>query len=129
MTEVVNIEDGFGKIDEPWVPTIAGELNGQYVKFGIARGSYVWHHHAAEDEMFLVTKGTLDIWVREADGEEVCRTLTPGEFTIIPRGMEHKPVARDGDAHFVLFEPKETRNTGNVDHQYTIEPDDLTSLA
>jgi len=129
MTDVVNIQDGFDRISEPWVPRIAGALNGQHVKLGIARGSYIWHHHANEDEMFLVTQGILDIWVRDPGGEERRLTIRPGEFTIIPRGVEHKPVARDGDAHFVLFEPATTRTTGNVDHEYTIDPGDLTSLS
>lgn len=128
MPDAVNLRAMLQQIPEPWVPTVVGELNGQYVKLGKARDSYVWHHHRDEDELFLIVAGTLDIHIRDENGSESVVTVGEGEFCIVPRGVEHKPVARDGDAHFLLFEPKSTRNTGNVDHAYTIEPEDLTSL-
>jgi len=127
MNETVNLEAAFQQIPEPWVPVVAGELNGQQVKLARARGSYIWHHLADEDELFLVLKGTLEIHLREEDHERVV-TIGEGAFFIVPRGVEHKPVAPNGDAHLLLFEPASTRNTGNVDHAHTIEPGELTTL-
>ncbi len=115
----VDLTKTFASFDETWVPKIAGELNGQYVKVAKFLGEYVWHHHDHEDEMFLVTSGRLRILFE--DGEVA---LGPGQFCIVPRGVEHKPVA-DEPCECVLFEPATTRNTGNVDHGYTIEPDEL----
>ena len=128
MSDVVNLRATLEQIPEPWVPAIVGELNGQYVKLGKARDSYVWHHHETEDELFLVVQGELHIHLKDEVGAESVVTVGEGEFYIVPRGVEHKPVARDGEAHFLLFEPKSTRNTGNVDHAYTIEPGDLECL-
>jgi mannose-6-phosphate isomerase-like protein (cupin superfamily) len=107
---------------EVWVPKVVGELNGQYVKVLKCYGEYVWHHHENEDEMFLVLKGSIRIELK--DGTIV---LNEGEFCIIPRGMEHKPMA-DELAHVLLFEPASTRNTGNVDHAYTIEATKLEKI-
>lgn len=107
---------------ETWVPKVVGELNDQWVKVVKCEGEYVWHHHADEDELFLVVGGRLDIHLRDRVIE-----LGPGEFLVVPRGVEHKPVA-PGVAEVVLFEPKTTRNTGNVDHRYTIEAGDLEVL-
>jgi len=128
VSDVVNLKAGLAQIGEPWVPTVVGELNGQYVKLGKAQGSYVWHHHENEDELFLTVQGALEIHLKDGAGAERVVTIEEGEFYIVPRGIEHKPVARDGEAHFLLFEPKQTRNTGNVDHAYTIEPEDLPCL-
>jgi len=114
-----------GKLDtfaEPWVPKVVGELNGQFVKVVKCQGEYVWHHHENEDEMFLVLKGALDIELR--DGTV---SLREGECCIVPRGVEHRPRAAE-PAHVLLFEPASTRNTGNVDHPYTIEADDLEKI-
>ena len=99
-----------------------GELNGQLVKLAKFEGEYVWHHHEHEDELFLVTHGTVEIHLRDR-----VVTLNPGEFYVVPRGVEHKPVAPT-TAHVLLFEPATTRNTGNVDHDYTIEPEGLERL-
>ena len=118
----VNLEDAFAAVDEPWVPKIVGELNDQLVKIAKFEGEYVWHHHQNEDELFLVMHGTVEIHLREG-----IVTLRPGEFFIVPRGVEHKPVALT-TAHVLLFEPASTRNTGNVDHDYTIEPEELERL-
>ena len=128
MPDAVNLNDKLAQIPEPWVPMIVGELNGQYVKLGKARGSYVWHRHEQEDELFLVLRGVLDIHVRGAEGEESVVAVAAGSFHIVPKGVEHKPVARDGEVDFLLFEPRTTRNTGDVDHAYTIEPEDLGCL-
>ncbi len=128
MTAAVNLEQKLAHISEPWTPAIVGELNGQYVKLGKAVGSYLWHHHEEEDELFLVLRGVLEIHQRDADGAETVVAVEEGAFHIVPRGVEHKPVAPNGEAHFLLFEPCATRNTGNVDHARTIEPEDLESL-
>lgn len=115
----ISLAEKLGSFHETWVPKVAAELNGQYVKVAKFLGEYVWHQHENEDEMFLVVSGTLRILFR--DGEVA---LGPGEFCVIPRGVEHKPVA-DELVECVLFEPATTRNTGGVDHDYTIEADDL----
>lgn len=128
MTETVNLSAAFAQVLEPWSPLVVGELNGQHVKLARARGSFVWHHHAHADELFLVVEGVLDMHLRDADGAERVVTVEAGEFTIVPRGVEHKPVARDGDVHLLLFEPEATRNTGNVDGALTIEPEDLQRM-
>ena len=128
MGEQVNLRAAFEQIPEPWVPVVAGELNGQQVKLARARDSYIWHHHEEEDELFLVLKGVLDLHLKNESDEERVVTVSEGEFFIVPRGVEHKPVARDGDAHLLLFEPASTRNTGNVDHDRTIEPGDLEHI-
>jgi mannose-6-phosphate isomerase-like protein (cupin superfamily) len=122
MGDKVNLAEKLASFDETWVPKIVGELNGQYVKLGKAHGEYVWHQHENEDELFLVVKGSLRICLRDRDVD-----LSPGEFFIVPRGVEHKPVA-DQLAEFLLFEPNSTRNTGNVDHGYTIEAGELERI-
>ena len=120
--QAVNLSQKLSAIRETWVPRIVGELNGQYVKLVKCRGEYVWHRHEQEDEFFLVVDGRLDIHLRD-------RTvaLDAGEFCIVPRGVEHKPEAQPF-ASILLFEPASTRNTGNVDHEYTIEPEDLERI-
>ena len=116
----VNLGEKFALFDEYWSPRIAGELNGQQVKLAKLKGEFVWHHHEAEDELFLVVKGSLTIQLPDEDV-----VLREGEFLIIPRGIEHKPVAEQ-EAHVLLFEPKSTLNTGNVRSEHTIE--DLESI-
>ncbi len=122
MSDKVNLADKLGSFEEIWVPKIVGELNGQYVKLVKCQGEYVWHHHDDEDEMFLVVRGHLAIHLRDRVVE-----LDEGEFFIVPRGVEHKPVAAH-PAEVLLFEPATTRNTGNVDHDYTIEAEDLRQI-
>ena len=122
MIEKVNLADKLASFEETWVPKIVGELNGQHVKVAKFEGEYVWHQHENEDEMFLVVEGRLRIEFRDhAVG------LGPGEFCVVPRGVEHKPVAREL-VHAVLFEPATTRNTGDVDHEFTIEADQLDRI-
>ena len=104
----VNLQEKFAMITEYWSPKIAGQLNGQYVKLAKFNGEFVWHQHAREDELFLVTKGTLTIQLRDGDV-----TLGEGEFFIVPAGVEHKPVAAE-EVHALMLEPISTLNTGNV---------------
>lgn len=111
---VVNLNEKFSRIEEFWSPKILGEVNDSYVKAVRVKGEFVWHHHDNEDELFWVLKGKLRMLFR--DREEV---IHPGEFIIVPRGVEHKPVA-DEEVHMVLFEPKSTLNTGNVKNERTL---------
>ena len=112
--EKVNIAQKFGLFNEYWAPYIVGELNDSYVKVAKLKGQFVWHKHNTEDELFLVTKGRLGIKLRDKD-----ITLVEGEFVIIPKGVEHMPVA-DEEVHVVLIEPKSTLNTGDVRDERTI---------
>ena len=113
--EKVNLNEKFGRIDAYWTPKIAGELNDSYVKLVKLKGEFIWHHHEQEDELFLVVKGTLRMRFRD---REVA--IREGEFLIVPRGVEHLPVAEE-EVHVVLLEPKSTLNTGNVKNERTIE--------
>jgi mannose-6-phosphate isomerase-like protein (cupin superfamily) len=119
VNEKVILRDALDALAKPWAPTIVGELNGQFVKVARFEGEYVWHHHEHEDELFLVVAGRIRICLRDRE-----IVLDPGEFFVVPRGVEHKPVA-DVPSDVVLFEPAATRTTGNVDHDYTIEAKDL----
>ncbi len=122
MTQKVRIAEKLALFDEQWSPKVIGELNGQLVKVVKCRGEYPWHFHADEDELFLVVKGKLFIRFRDSVVE-----LGEGDLCIVPRGVEHSPQAVE-EAHVVLFEPAATRNTGNVDHDYTIEAEDLDRI-
>jgi mannose-6-phosphate isomerase-like protein (cupin superfamily) len=113
MIEKVNLSDKFNLFDEHWSPKIAGEVNDAFVKLVKFQGDFVWHKHDTEDEMFLVVKGRIAIRLR--DGEV---RLGEGEFAIIPRGVEHMPVAEE-EAHVLLFEPKTVLNTGDVVNERT----------
>lgn len=112
--EVVNLAQKFGAFSEYWSPRIAGELNDSYLKLAKLKGEFVWHQHDAEDEMFLVVKGHLLIKLRDRD-----LALSEGEFVVIPRGVEHCPVA-DEEAQVILLEPKTTLNTGDVVSERTV---------
>jgi mannose-6-phosphate isomerase-like protein (cupin superfamily) len=111
--EKANLAQKFSLFSDHWSPKIAGEVNDSYVKLAKVKGEFVWHHHDEEDELFLVVKGRLEIELR--DGSVV---LEPGEFVVIPRGIEHRPIARE-ETHLVLIEPKTTLNTGNVRNERT----------
>ena len=111
----VNLAQKFGMIDEYWSPKIAGQLNGQYVKLAKFRGEFMWHQHEKEDELFLVTKGSLTIQLRDGDV-----SLGEGEFFIVPAGVEHRPVAQE-EAHALMLEPISTLNTGNVTNERTLQ--------
>ena len=111
--EKVNIADKFHQIKDHWNPRIVGELNQQYVKLVRFQGEFVWHQHEQEDEMFLVVAGSFRMELRDKTLE-----LGPGEFVIIPRGVEHRPVAVE-EAQVMLFEPATTLNTGDQVNQLT----------
>jgi mannose-6-phosphate isomerase-like protein (cupin superfamily) len=110
----VNIAEKFSQFNEMWSPKIVGEINDSYVKAVKFIGEFVWHHHDNEDEMFLVVKGQLRMKFR--DHEEL---VGPGEFIIVPRGVEHLPVSEE-ETQVLLFEPKSTLNTGNVTNERTL---------
>jgi len=112
--EKVNIAQKFTHIRDYWKPHIAAELNGQLVKLDKLKGEFVWHHHENEDEMFLVVKGRFRIEFRDRHVR-----LEEGEFIVVPRGVEHRPVA-DEEAWILLFEPASTLNTGNVINDGTL---------
>ena len=112
--EKVNISEKLALFDEIWSPKIVGELNGQHVKLVKFLGEFVWHHHDDEDEMFLVIDGRFrmefrdrEVWIEE------------GEFIVVPRGVEHRPVAEE-EVSVMLFEPASTLNTGNVSDEMTV---------
>jgi mannose-6-phosphate isomerase-like protein (cupin superfamily) len=116
----VNLFDKLSQFTEHWSPRIVGELNGQHVKLVKLQGEFVWHHHDAEDELFLVLNGALTIHLRDQTVH-----LGPGEFFIVPRGVEHKPVA-DSEAEVLLFEPASTLNTGQMRNARTVnEPEHI----
>jgi mannose-6-phosphate isomerase-like protein (cupin superfamily) len=112
MTKV-NLKEKLSLFSEVYQPKIIGELNGQHVKLVKVLGPFVWHHHDNEDEMFLVIHGRLRIEFRD---REVW--IEEGEFLIVPRGVEHRPVA-DEETHILLFEPAGTLNTGNIEGEMT----------
>jgi mannose-6-phosphate isomerase-like protein (cupin superfamily) len=111
----VNLAAKFRLFDEYWSPKIVGELNDCYVKLVKVKGEFVWHQHDAEDELFLVVKGRLLVKFRDRDV-----SVGEGEFIIVPRGVEHLPVA-SAEAHVLLLEPKSTLNTGNVRNERTVQ--------
>ena len=110
----VNLAAKFRQFDDHWSPKIVGELNDSYVKLVKVKGEFVWHHHDVEDELFLVVKGRLLIKFRDRDV-----WVDEGEFVIVPRGVDHLPIASE-ETHVVLLEPKSTLNTGNVRNERTI---------
>ncbi len=113
--EPVNLAEKLSEIQDYWNPCVVGELNGQHVKLAKVRGAFVWHRHQNEDELFLVLKGVLGLELR--DGTV---TLRPGEVFIVPRGVEHRPVAEE-EVHLLLFEPASTLNTGDVRNERTVD--------
>ena len=121
----VTLSQKLAAIEKPYDPHIVGELNGQHVKLAKFKGPFPWHHHEAEDEMFLVVKGRFRMEFREqpvesdGPGEHKEVWLEAGEFIVVPRGVEHRPVA-DEEAEVLLFEPVSTLNTGNVRNEFTI---------
>jgi len=112
----VNLTEKFAMFSEQWKPKIVGELNGQHVKLAKLKDDFVWHHHDEEDELFLVVKGALDI---EMKGAKTV-SLAEGEFFIVPRGIEHRPVAH-AEAHVLMLEPAGTLNTGNITGDMTVD--------
>ena len=110
----VNLAEMFGRFQDQWKPKIVGEVNDSLVKLVKFRGEFVWHHHDREDELFLVVKGRMRMQLRDRDV-----VVEPGEFIIIPHGVEHKPVAEQ-DTEVLLFEPNSTLNTGNIRNERTV---------
>ena len=113
--EIVNIKEKFNLFNEQWSPKIIGQLNGQDVKLAKIEGEFVWHDHANEDELFYVLKGTLQIEFRDKTV-----TLNEGEMLVIPRGIAHKPIAKE-EVWILLFEPSDIKHTGAIKHEYTKE--------
>ena len=121
----INLAQKFSLINDHWNPRIVGELNGQYLKLVKFQGPFTWHHHENEDEMFLVVKGRFRMEFRDSEGGAEASSehkeiwIEEGEFCIVPRGMEHRPVA-DEECQVLLFEPATTLNTGNVQDEFTV---------
>ena len=115
MSEKVSLAGKFALFADHWSPKVAGELNGQQVKLVKFRGEFLWHHHDHEDELFLVHRGAFRMEFRDRTVD-----LRAGDFIIVPRGVEHRPVA-DEEAEVLLFEPASTLNTGNVRNERTVE--------
>ena len=113
----ITLAEKYAQITEHFRPKVVAELNGQEVKLVKVRGEFVWHHHQHEDELLLVTRGSLRIDFRDRSV-----TLGPGEMVVVPRGVEHRPVAEE-EVELILFEPAATRNTGNVEHETLTAPD------
>lgn len=113
--ETVNLKEKLGRVREYWSPKIVGELNDTYVKVVKFQGEFVWHHHEREDELFFVVEGRMRMQFRHRN-----RDVGPGEFIIVPRGVEHCPKALTDEVHVVLIEPKTTLNTGNVVNERTV---------
>lgn len=115
----IDLEEKLALFDERWSPRIVAELNGQHVKLAKLEGPFVWHVHADQDEAFLVLRGRLTIETREG-GREQSHELRAGQLLVVPRGVDHRPVAH-GEVHVLLFEPAGTRNTGQVVDERTVE--------
>jgi len=111
----VDLKEKLSLFNEYWQPKIVGELNGQYVKLAKLKGEFLWHSHENEDEMFMVIKGNLTIKLKSQD-----IALEDGQFFIIPRGVEHLPVAEE-EVHVMLFEPQSVLNTGDKKNERTVE--------
>jgi len=115
MRDKVNLRESLARIREPWSPRIIGALNGQHVKLARLKGAFAWHSHADADELFLVLSGTLRMELRDRVVE-----MEPGELFIVPRGVEHRPVA-PGETEVLLFEPEGTLNTGDADDERRVD--------
>ena len=125
LMDKINLQEKLSLIKDHWNPRVLAELNGQYVKLVKFKGPFTWHHHEAEDEMFLVVKGRFRMEFRELSddttepGQQRGVWLEEGEFIVVPRGVEHRPVAEE-EAEVLLFEPASTLNTGNVCDDFTV---------
>lgn len=119
-TDVVDLTDKFDRIAEHWSPRIVGELNGQHVKVAKFAGPFIWHHHDDADELFYVVRGVLRMQLRMPGQPERELVARKGQFLIVPRGVEHRPIA-DDECHVMLFEPAGTVNTGTVRNERTVD--------
>jgi len=117
---VINIQQKFDLFTDRWSPKRIGELNGQQVILAKIQGEFVFHKHDDEDELFMVMKGQLSLELRGSDEETTTVVVNPGEFFIVPRGVEHKPTATE-ETHLLLFEPLSTKHTGDVQAEITVE--------
>lgn len=117
--EKINLADKLASFSEQWSPKVVAELNGQQVKLAKIQGTFIWHHHDDEDELFLVLSGRLRMDLRDGHGDREV-WLGPGEAIVVPRGVEHRPHA-DEETAILLFEPASTLNTGNVRNERTVE--------
>ncbi|TMI68382.1 MAG: cupin domain-containing protein [Bacteroidetes bacterium] len=113
--EKVNVAEKLSGFSDYFNPRIVGELNGQQVKLVKFQGEFIWHHHEREDELFYVVRGSFDMHMRDR-----IITVNAGEFLVMPRGVEHKPVARE-EVEIMLFEPASTLNTGNIENELTVK--------
>lgn len=118
--DVINIQQKFDLFSDRWSPKRIGELNGQQVILAKIEGEFVFHKHDDEDELFMVMKGQLSLELRGSDEETTTVVVNPGEFFIVPRGVEHKPTATE-ETHLLLFEPLSTQHTGDVQAEITVE--------
>ena len=118
--DVINIQNKFDLFSDRWSPKRIGELNGQQVILAKIQGEFVFHKHDDEDELFMVMKGQLSLELRGSDAEITTVVVNPGEFFIVPRGVEHKPTATE-ETHLLLFEPMSTQHTGDVQADITVE--------
>ena len=119
MITKVSVAEKLNLFQEQYSPKIIGEVNDLHVKVAKLQGEFMWHHHEHEDELFYVVKGALRMQVREGGSQQEF-TILPGEFIIIPRGVEHLPSAEE-ETHIMLLEPKTTLNTGNLVNERTVE--------
>ncbi len=118
--DVINIQQKFDLFSDQWSPKRIGELNGQQVILAKIEGEFVFHKHDDEDELFMVMKGQLSLELRGHDEETTTVVVNPGEFFIVPKGVEHKPTATE-ETHLLLFEPLSTQHTGDVQADITVE--------
>jgi mannose-6-phosphate isomerase-like protein (cupin superfamily) len=117
--QVVNLAEKFSKFQDYYSPKVVGQINNFQVKLVKLQGEFVWHHHDVEDELFMVASGELHMKIRHPEGHETDETIRPGEFIIIPHGVEHMPYAHV-ETHILLLEPATTLNTGNVQNERTV---------
>lgn len=115
MITKVNLADEFAAFEETWSPRVAGDINNFHIRLVKLEGEFVWHRHDEEDELILVISGRLRLGFRDQEAQ----VLGPGEFIIVPRGVEHRPIAEE-PCEVVLLEPNTTLNTGNVDNERTV---------
>ena len=117
--QTINLAQKFAQFSDYYSPKIVGELNNFQVKLVKLKGDFMWHHHDDEDELFMVTRGELYMKIRDAEGVEREEVIRPGEFIIIPHGVEHFPSAPE-ETHIMLLEPATTLNTGNIENERTV---------
>ncbi|MFC4454609.1 cupin domain-containing protein [Deinococcus sonorensis] len=115
VPERVNLQEKFERFQEHWTPKVVADLNGQQVKLAKISGEFEWHHHEHEDELFMVVRGVLRLRFRDGDA-----VLQEGELLVVPRGVEHQPVAETEETWIMMFEPASTLNTGNVQSERTV---------